>query len=465
MRIANGIPSISSWPVGPKARRGESTGATALVMWQALLAASLLTVAVGGCPPDDTGVFGPSEELRFKDVSIDTGRPLHDDKIVAEIGDTVTIKWDYEDQHLLQDHWVELRVASLFGEIRYDQAHPRTDQEDFECRFEFQGPVTVSITAEDELGDLISVAWDIHLSETYFVRAEVEGLAGPAADANGHLRFNRTYPNLGYPSATQTGQTTNEAVIEFTHFFGCYDASGDGLIDEFARDPAVARLLPPSLEFRGLSTRPFVSQFFGFEAGCKFPVLTTGFQSTSDGAAFPGFTEPVTALIFGGKIAYDGEETTARVGNDKDGYEETIVHTGELDFEQIFICVAVAVDDAGTPYVADIHIGNLNQGFVVTVFHGPTTGRRMGSGLVSANLNWPYYSDKVGYTLPGWGEVGEMGGWIKGSMLGMNCDALSSVGPGGVPDTTALVRVRDLRWHVPLYPDTDLGGRVPVRLP
>jgi len=241
--------------------------------------------------------------------------------------------------------------------------------------------------------------------------------------------------------------------IEFTHFFGVYevpdlDAAGqptleDGVID--AVPPALRQALPSSQDFFGHSfdVREAATPPFRFRTGSAFPILDPGFLLTTEGSQFVGVRTRCDVVAFAGKVAYDGSEVRDR----KTGlhYRKNVAL-----FEPIFATIDLRSDAAGALHVADIDLGNANQGLVLSAFHGATPERFVGTTSVS-------YAGVEFY-----GDDGELTGNIKGSRIGFGVTRANgqilTASFGGVELPGVYADVDAIDWHLPFHPDTDLSG-------
>jgi len=303
----------------------------------------LLTAA---CNED--GVQHPSPILDWKRVGVTP--------TAASAGDTVTVDWDYKNATKLKRQSFKLIRLSLAGLTTEEQALPRAQRA---ISFPFDGPVTVVITATDTANRQIDAAFDVKL------------------DSDNHFRMGgvtQTHPGFPRLGQRKVGDIIINGVhhanvdptpfdIEFTHFFGIYevpDANGaeDGHIDDIPAE--LLQALPPTREFFGRSfdVRENVVPPFRFRTGSGFPFLDAGFLLTGEGAQFVGVRTRCDAVAFAGKVAYDGIVK-------RDPKTGLHFRKNVISFEPIFATIDLRSDDAGVLHVADIDLGNANQGLVL----------------------------------------------------------------------------------------------------
>jgi hypothetical protein len=73
--------------------------------------------------------------------------------------------------------------------------------------------------------------------------------------------------------------------------------------------------------------------------------------------------DPGLPVAFAGKVASDGPQR-------RDPKTRLTYRKNVTTFEPVFATVDLRSDAEGTLHVADIDIGNANQGLVLSVFHG-----------------------------------------------------------------------------------------------
>jgi hypothetical protein len=388
---------------------------------------AFLLLLTAACNED--GVSHPSTALDWKRVAVS--------RTEASIGDSVQVSWDYVGASRLKAQSVKLIRLSLAGLVSQEQELPKTQRA---LTFDFDGPVTVVITATDKSNRQIDAAFDVRLDSDFRFRV------------GGVQETHPGYPRLGqrkFADVTVNGVTTpalDPAAfdIDFTHFFGVYevvDAAGveDGRIDGIP--PSLRQALPPSQDFFGRSfdVREALTPPFRFTMGSAFPVLDPGFLLTAEGAQFVGVRTRCDAVAFAGKVAYDGTER-------RDPKTRLTYRKNVTTFEPVFATVDLRSDGAGDLHVADIDIGNANQGLVLSVFHGLVDGRFVGTTSVSYG------------GIDFLGDPGVLDGDIKGSRVGFGVTTASGeiLTTGGLPGVFA--DIASITWHVPFLPDTNLSG-------
>lgn len=395
-------------------------------LFAALIVLTLLVSS--GCdlgtytPPTPT----PDPNLRFTGVTVNKSR--------AAIGDRIEVHWDYVNANKLGSQKLNTIYLMLQGLRRPDEYPLALAQRDFS----FEGPVTLALNAKDNSNPSreINLFFDIKLTEEYHFTAEVEST-------------HREYPRLGYPSSGSARRA-----IDFSQFLGIYEVvdrnrAEDGVIDYLVSLPGMTAYLPSDKAFRALSWDVNERAGFGIKQGSAFPFLDAGFLGTTDGVQFAGIPH-ADVVIFAGAIAYDGTVTTV-----KSPEGEIEARSGVVKYEPIFVAIDIRTtrDGTGRPIVADIHVGNLIQGLVVSVFHGFTLNRGLGQ--------W-----NVTYSVPAAEAVGVIRGSIKGSMLGYGVTTSTgqvlTTAIGGVDVPGVYVKLLAIDFVAPFYPDTNLGGRVKV---
>ncbi len=391
-------------------------------MRKMLSLASLIVLTTLGLTGCNRGTFVPQGDLHFTSVTVSQVR--------ATIGDPIEISWDYENVYRLAAQRIKT-VRLLFQGLCPPDFCPEPIGElntsMREASFIFAGPVTIVLEADDDAGGSTNVVFDIKLDEEFSLQAEVTST-------------NVQYPRLGYPVGTDT------RIIEFSQFLGIYELPDDAgvedpVIDWLANNPSVAAFLPPNEAFRALSPGENESNGFDMRQGSGFPDLDDDFRDTPDGKQFTAQTN-ADVVLFGGALAYDGTVTTIKAA------EGEVEARTNVSFccEAIFVAVDLRTDDNGALHVANIHIGNLNQGLVLSVFYGftaPVIASTLGSEM------------SLVYDVQALGEVGIIEGFIKGSVL--SDDKFTTSG-----DPLYLSVAVNLQWYAPFYPDADLGGRAQI---
>ena len=397
----------------------------------AALLIALVAVFGAGCNDDEGGVppQNVSRNLSFSLVQSSATR--------AQIGDTVTIDWQYANPTKLSSQKMQIMSLTLAGISTVEDTFPRAQRS---TSFVFNGPITVVLTAVDRRGRAINAAFDIQLDGQYGFKVSGVQQTPPG------------FPRWGQRVITSTvnGQRVSRIDpaafdIDFAQFTGIYEVTDNGIEDgriDALQIPALRNALPSANQFFAHSFSVSEADAFGFRAGSSFPLLEPGYLLTADGGQFVGQQTRADAVVFGGKIAYDGERVRDRKSHL--GYRRNVAL-----FEPIFACVDLRSDAAGNLHVADVDLGNTNQGLVLSVFHGETLFRHMGTTAVN-------------YTVPALAAVGEISGSIKGSLVGFGVttsggDILTSSFDGvEVPGVYASLDSID--WTTPFAPDTDLSG-------
>jgi hypothetical protein len=381
----------------------------------------LVALSLSACRESARGARGQASGL----LSINS---LSANLTTAHIGDNIVVRWNYANPGQLNNQSFRLLGLTINGISVQTQNLPREQRE---ISFPFSGPVTVVITAQDRGNRLTDAAFDINLASEYSFTMD-------------GVRSSRLgYPRIGEPTGG------GEIDLQFSQFFGVYevadlDGNGnatieDGVIDGLAQ---FGRVLPPGESFFGHSFSVEERDQFGFRLGSGFPLLDPGYLLTADGSQFFGVRTTADIVVFAGKIAYDGRPARDRKSGLR--YRRNI---GQ--FEPLFATIDIRTDNQGIPHVADVDLGNTNQGLTVSVFRGGTLFRELGTTLVNYNVNQL-------------GAVGEISGSIKGSRLGFgvtrsNGTILTSM-VGGVEVPGVFVNVNGIDWNVPFHPDTNLSG-------
>ena len=371
-----------------------------------LLTAVLAALILVAC---DTGIFTPQppRDLRIINVMVNTTR--------ATLGEQIVITWDYANADRLSRHQTEL-VGHYFQTLTQASVTPLA-LDTRSITFEFAGPLTVVIAAVDESDTWINVVVDILLDPGAFYFS-----ATLATD-------NIDYPRLGFAN----GQFRR--TIDFSSFLGFYDVGNTGVIDGLETGDLFPGL-STTQAFRALSPLEFESQNFGFVQGIAYPFLDPGFKATAEGIQFRDQTR-ANAILYGGATAYDGTPITIKTDAGLVEARENVTSSIEV----IFIAIDIRMSDAGVPYIADVHIGNLAQNLVVSIFHGIRAPELFQSTLGE----WGSFTDVGIWSDPslliarGWIN----GGYIEEDKTDLNND-LQIIGLG----------LEKILWRMPFYPDT-----------
>jgi hypothetical protein len=386
------------------------------------LATSAVAVPVmflAGCPSTE----GTFQVLRVKAFSCN--------KLRAQNGETLTLRWDYDNADQLKMQKLRFLRLHLSG-IAPELVDLELDQRSRD--FTFDGPITVEIQATNEevteqspFRPGFSAGLTVHQVQDLFVKATFQS----ASNTPG-------FPYLGYTQDEHGILTNNPVAVEFTQFAGFFDENGDGRID-----PLVPFFAPSTAAFRGLSITGVEDQGFGFTEGPSFP--------------FQSFSHPeigrTNGMIYAGAIVMNGQDVPYKA-DDGNGFARVSVHTGQgaatpstavnaagppvsasLGFDPIFIGIPLL--EAGQLNLADIQVGNLNQKLVATV----TTNALLLASSSFGQVN----------TLTVNRSASLATGDIKGATAGITVTPRVGSGP-----FDALVGMSNLTWQTDYRKDTDL---------
>lgn len=353
----------------------------------------LLAFLMSGCTP----------QLSFNSVTVDPP--------TANVGDTVRIGWTYENEDLLEQQFVNLRTVTVVG---VQESFQTLGPDVRETEFEFKTPVTVEIIGQDSDGVVDRVAFDISLAGDAFFNVSARAETDPQ------------YPRLGYVTSSVEGGSLDpgETFISFQQFVGFYDppANANGRVN------SVVDLLGTQSAFRAFSLSGFESDGFNLAQGSLYPL-----QSPSN----PGLGVS-NAMIFGGGLAYSGEEFIIKSGD----IFFSGRHARTITFEPIFMTISMLIGfNAGTLNITEIQFGNLEQGLVLPLFAGGSAGRGIGSfEIQGTNIN-------------NGTQAGEISGQIKGGFVGFPVTTLDN------ETFDALVRF-DASFNMPFLFDNDLESQI-----
>jgi hypothetical protein len=154
-------------------------------------------------------------------------------------------------------------------------------------------------------------------------------------------------------------------------------------------------------------------------------------------------------VIFGGAIAYDGDVIEVKgAGQGRQGPSMT--------FEPMFMAIVLRIGwYANTADIAEIQLGNLNQGLILTLFAGEEPLyhiRRLGSYNFDG---WTIHADYNVYNEIIRSYPGEFTGFIKDALVGYWITPFGSDSP-----IDAAARLDMVEWSMPLARDDDLLGRI-----
>ena len=375
-----------------------------------LLASVLAVMILVAC--DTTGTFErePPRDLKIVNLTVNPMR--------ASLGEQIVISWDYDNADRLSRHQTEL-VGHYFQTLTPPSTTPLA-LDTRSITFEFSGPVTVVIAAADESDTWINVVFDVLLDPGEFYFSATLTTA------------NVDYPRLGFAN----GQSRR--TIDFSSFLGFYDLRDSGVIDGLVTDTLFPGF-PTTEAFRALSPLEFESQNFGFVQGIAYPFLDSAFRVTPEGGQFVNKTR-ANAIIYAGATAYDGTPITIKT--DAGLAEGRANITGAVEAIFFAIDIRTTLDGGGgDPYIADVHVGNLAQNLVVSVFHGVRNPELPPStlGAYQSLIEPGVWSDPSLAIARG----AINGGYISEDKTDMN-DNLQFIGVG----------LEKILWRVPFYPDT-----------
>jgi hypothetical protein len=366
---------------------------------------SLFLAGFGKAPPDNTGSFMPFGISSFSS-----------NRLRAANSERVTLRWEYSRGELLgaqRLQFLRLHLAGIAEELVDLPLNAR------EYVFTFNGPITVEIQAHTDapsssFAPRFSAALTVNSSRDLFFRGSFRSASGsPNA------------PIMGYPQNSSGNAASLTTQIEFTQFVGFFDQDNNGFIDP------LRRFMSSENAFRGLSFSGFEAQQFGFREGAQFPpqLLNQPQLGRTNG------------MIYAGAIVMNGEPLPYKA-DDGDGQGRVSVNTGQaatttsLGFDQIFVAIPF-LEVGRSPTLADIHVGNLDQRLVTSVFSNPTSlpsGQTFGTNTVTADR-----------------RTGLSTGSIKGARTGISVTPVNNGNP-----FDALVDILSLEWLCEYLPDRDI---------
>ncbi|MEI6900947.1 MAG: hypothetical protein WCL00_13805, partial [Bacteroidota bacterium] len=234
--------------------------------------------------------------------------------------------------------------------------------------FTFPGPVTVVIGALTNDNKIIRAAVDVNVKDGFLkVRAQA-------------YQENLSYPRNIFRLAGKPED------IYFPVFFAIYDDDDDNElpIKPDKRINFFDRLGSnlPEEPFFGRSHRDSPIDKYGFTLGRKFPLSDPEWLLNSPDAKdthtqtrfndIPGGDyRYADAMLIGAKIGYNGTVLESKTPSGK-----VISITGDLTMEPLFFEIDFRSDQyGGILHMADMHIGNVAQGFVASAYYGITGGR------------------------------------------------------------------------------------------
>jgi len=377
-----------------------------------------------------TGCPRPQPPFQLINVSVDNP--------YANIGETVTLSWDYENPDLLQGQRFD-RIKLLFQGVS-QPIQQELSLNDRSASFEFTGPVTLYLEALSTSGNFSNIAVDVRFDNSFNLSATIE-----TVEPN--------YPRLGYTKeASYSNNQGNEIWqnnLVFSQFAGIYDINGNGIIDALANNQSTASFLPAGQAFRGVSFSEFETDQgdfglgFGFRQGSAFSPLDIDFLSDLPPAAVgdPNFVfgNQTDGIIFGGAMSYNGETVTLKTPEGEIEARTNITS----NFEAIFMAIDIRSDNNGAPYIADLHLGNLTQGLIVSVYQGLVTP------VLPQSIIGDYNND-YSFPDPNNSNTGIITGDIKGAFISE--DKTKANG-----DLVFIgLAINTVDWQVPFYSDEEL---------
>lgn len=395
-----------------------------------MIACLLPMVVCGDCDRRANGAKGGAA-LAHTDVRVD--------KTKALAGDSITVKWKFTGEDKLQKQRIRLLTLGMAGLSTQDISLEKTRRS---YTFTFERPTTVVLEATDKSGKATDVAFDVGWDTDY------------------HFTINdlvctwNQYPRIGH---SWRGPRNNGRIsLTFTEFYGVYEkceyddngfAIEDGVIDDFANDDRISQALPRDQSFFARSWRVEEADRFGVRLGSAFPFLNMNFLLTDEGSQFLMSRTNADAFVLAGKIAYYGQTVPV-----KKGVTNVRLQRDNVAFEAIFAMIDLRSNEDGSQvYIADVHLGNLEQGLVLSLYHGmepyPAHERGYGDGSVS-------YSFEPG------SEAGNISGHIKGCTVGWGVTTRSgnilTSNVGGLEVPFVYAGAASIDFYAPFYPDDGL---------
>ncbi len=359
-------------------------------MRRVLTTLPLLALATTACDLAGTYTMAPVWELESMTASQTRAAP----------GDPLSLTWSYttDDVVAVQELCFLYMYFDGLGERCVE-----LDADQREYGWVHEDAVTMLLKAENEDGDTVNGALEVHDLEDSYMRATV---------AVSHYGL----PYLG-----------SQADIEFSQFVGIYDDDGDARIDGLL--PLMGR---NNYEFFRATTDP--ANLYQAADG-----TFTAYQGPWFPFAFPLYPSQgySNLVVYGGAIAITGgTEGTYKAA---DGTEGTFYTAPELYFDPIFVQLTYQYGPETKNMTAtDIQVGNLNQGLVL----GITSTTQLGS------FGTPHNAEVV-HTAEGQVRV-------EGSLKH------ASVGHSIVPNSSNIavnvsVELDTVEWSMPLHDDHEVG--------
>ena len=373
------------------------------------------------------GTFTSDPDVGLTITDVSNGTP--------EIGETVSISWNFDNPDLLKVQGIRLVSLLIDGNLstQYQGClsfYPSIAQESclpLEQRavsLNFNGPLTVIIDAEDENGRVSSSAIKLQLANMSFKTTQLD------------------FTNPGYPRFT--GRIAELSNYGFDKAFGIYanysqSSDENGKIEDLLQYP----VFEPDQAFFGLSWRPDENIQFGYRSGSSFPMLDVSFLDTLNIGERIWNSNHADMIIYAGTIALDGQVSSLKTSG---GDAKIYTMDASSDIEPFFIQIDVRTTDQDptTLHISDIHVGNPTQGLVLSSYHGhlnPTNATNLtGEGTIN-------YAQAENVLLSN--------GDIKGATVGFNVTTINN-------DILGIVRAGlSVQWsNIPLYPDDDLSALI-----
>jgi hypothetical protein len=366
----------------------------------------------------------------------------------ASIHDVVEIKWDYDSPELLASQAIQLHRLTFEGAVTtktigcLPQALLHAGQMQRNCtplgldqrvfQFEFNGPVTVHLIAEESGGRILQKYITLTLPDMSFSAT----VTAEQAD----------YPRLG--GVTIDGART----LSFVNCFGIYESTRpsahdmvieNGLVDALEGDD-FRRSFSADAPFFLSSTSQLEAQHFRPALGRAFPKLLADFFVRSQGHQFDGVKEFADTIIIGLGLAING---TVEVMPTAKGDCNIITSTVIKDLEPIFFQIDTRsqAQDHLHPVICNLHLGNIPQGLVFATFHGDLSWQgtlRTGNASI------------VTIEAPPGSVVRSASGQIKDGKVGNRIVFIGNPLDQELPITAVI----DASWSkVPVFPDTDIS--------
>jgi hypothetical protein len=365
-----------------------------------------------------------------------------------ELGDTVEIKWNYQSSERLTAQAIQLHrltfegavstrtvgclPAALLhaGEVQRNCTPLDLGQRAFQ--FEFEGPVTFHLVADDGEGRILQKYVQLMLPDMSFTVS----VSAEQAD----------YPRLG-GSMADAGRT-----LTLTNCFGIYENTRvspheatvleNGIIDHLEKDE-FRRSFSADAPFFLSSNSHLEAEHFRPALGRGFAKLLEDFLVRPQGQPFAGVKDFADAVVIGAGLAVSG--TREVLPTDK-GDCEVITSTVIKDLEPIFFQIDTrsGAQDPSHPAICNLHLGNIPQGLVFSTFHGDLSWQ---GSLTTGSAATVAIQRQQNSTLR------KSTGEIKEARLGF------VVRKTGETANLPMSAIISASWSgIPVYPDTDISG-------